>query len=90
MYISLDTLWKVGYIILSVIHIVIYLIIFVKLHKLNAKPDVLTEIKEKLKTAASGLLNAFGGDLTGVLDKLKQIKNGNPKDDDKKDGESNG
>lgn len=69
MYISKELLFRIIYITLIVIHIIIYLILFYKLHKIKCgKALNLTSLKDKVIELAKTLINPNNSIISGIIE----------------------
>lgn len=85
MYISKELIFKIVYIALTVIHIIIYLVLFYKLHKLKGgKTNFVDTLKEKGKELITTLLNPDNSIISGIIEfinnQAKSSENGDDKD----------
>lgn len=85
MFISKELIFKIVYIALTVIHIIIYLVLFYKLHKLKGgKTNFVDALKEKGKELITTLLNPDNSIISGIIEfihnQAKLSENGDDKD----------
>lgn len=86
MYISKELIFKIVYIVLTVIHIIIYLVLFYKLHKLKGgKTNFVDTLKEKGKELITTLLNPDNSIISGIIEFIhNQAKSSENGDDNGK------
>lgn len=69
MYISKELIFQIAYIIITLIHIVLYLILFYKLHKVKGgKPMTVNDLKNKAIELSKSLLNPNNSIISGVIE----------------------
>ena len=87
MYISKETFFKIAYIVITVIHLIMYFILFYKLHKLKGgKSNFLDTVINKGKELITTLLKPENSIVSAFLELIEKSAT----DDEKKDGGENG
>ena len=91
MYISKELIFKIIYIAIAIIHIVLYLILFYKLHKLKGgKAPTLETFKSKVIELGKALLSPNNSIITGLLEFIHNQSSNSDTDDDQEEGGENG
>lgn len=91
--ISTENLFKIIYVALAIVHIIIYLIVFIKIRGITKnKPITLNDMWKGLKSGFSNILNFLSPVFPNIIGLIKQITSGEKKDDndDESEGKSNG
>lgn len=91
MYISKELIFKIVYIIIAVIHIVLYLILFYKLHKLKGgKAPTFDKLKTKAIELGKSLLNPNNSIISGIIEFIHNQSGKLDSEDDHEEGAENG
>lgn len=87
--ISYDLLFKILYIIISLIHFIVYAIIFRKFRKLsNRSAPTFTDLLKTVKNGANKVLDYFAPQFPNIIGLIKTLTDGEKKDNE--EGKKNG
>lgn len=91
MYISKELIFKIAYIAITVIHLIMYIVLFYKLHKLKGgKTNFVDTLKEKGKELITTLLNPDNSIISGIIEFIHNQSGNSDTDDDHEEGGENG
>lgn len=91
MYISKELIFKIAYIAITVIHLIMYIVLFYKLHKLKGgKTNFVDTLKEKGKDLITTLLNPDNSIISGIIEFIHNQSGNSDTDDDHEEGGKNG
>lgn len=91
MYISKELIFKIAYIAITVIHLIMYIVLFYKLHKLKGgKTNFVDTLKEKGKDLITTLLNPDNSIISGIIEFIHNQSGNSDTDDDHEEGGENG
>lgn len=91
MYISKELIFKIAYIAITVIHLIMYIILFYKLHKLKGgKAPTFDKLKTKAIELGKSLLNPNNSIISGIIEFIHNQSGNSDTDDDHEEGGENG